>query len=111
MDHAALKKSPAIVALVHDLRERLGSDAFCLVDHWEADLDAIGIGSPHDRRVLAYVSCFGQPEERYCVELELPPVAGDDFPYQPAGSHEDLDFESLIAIIASHLARGEPRNV
>jgi hypothetical protein len=60
---------------------------------------------------LAYVSCSGQPEGRYYVELELPPVAGDNFPYEAAGSHEDLDLESLIAIVASHLARGEPRNV
>jgi hypothetical protein len=111
MDDSALEKSPAIIALLNALRERSGGDAFCIVDHWYADLDAIGIGSPHDRRVLAYVSCSGQPEGRYYVELELPPVAGDNFPYEAAGSHEDLDLESLIAIVASHLARGEPRNV
>jgi hypothetical protein len=68
-----LDKDPIIIALLERLGERLGPDSFDIVDHWESDLCAVGIASPRDHGILAYLSCYGEPEGRYHVELELPP--------------------------------------
>jgi hypothetical protein len=99
---SALDKDPAIVALLRRLSDRLGPDAFDIVDHWELDLCAVGIASPRDHGVLAYISCYGEPEERYYVELELPPTPGGELPYQVAGRYDDLDFEALAGVVSSH---------
>ena len=98
-----LNKHPAILDLIARLRERLGPDAFTITDHWESDLAAIGISSPRNAGVLAYLSCYGEPDGRFNVELELPPSPGDDVPYQVAGRYWDLDFETLASIVSDHL--------
>jgi hypothetical protein len=98
------EKDPAINELLDCLHDRLGPDAFVLVDHWESDPCAVGIASPRDHGVLAYVSTFGQPPGRYDVEMELPPALGQDFPYRDAGRHADVDFETLTELIRRHLS-------
>jgi len=102
---SALDKDPIIVALLRRLRKYLGPSAFDIVDHWESDLCAIGIASPRDHGVLAYISCFGEPEGRYHVELELPPSPDGDLPFQVAGRYNDLDFEALADVVSNHLKR------
>jgi hypothetical protein len=105
MNMALLDKDPAIVTLLRRLSDRLGLDAFEIVDHWEPDLCAIGIASPRDHGVLAYISCFGEPEGRYHVELELPPSPGGELPYQDAGRYDDLGFEALVSVVSAHFGR------
>ncbi len=99
---SALDKDPAIVALLRRLSNYLGSDAFDVVDHWEPDVCAVGIASPRDHGVLAYISCYGEPQGRFHVELELPPSPGAELPYQVAGRFDDLDFEALAGVVSSH---------
>jgi hypothetical protein len=98
----ALDKDPAIVALLRRLRDRLDPNAFDIVDHWELDPCAVGIASPRDHGVLAYISCYGEPPGRYQVELELPPTTRGEMPYQVAGRFDDLDFEALAGVVSSH---------
>lgn len=98
----ALDKDPAILSVLDGLRARLGHESFDIVDHWESDLCAVGIASRRDHGVLAYLSCFGEPEGRWHVELELPPLPSDDLPYRDAGRFPDLDVEAAAAIIRRH---------
>lgn len=104
----ALDKDPAIIAVLDRLRSRLGSDAFVLADHWEADLCAIGIASPQNSRVLVYISCNGKLPERFHYELELPPPPDSDDLYRVAGSGSDVSFEELAIAVAEHLNQAEP---
>jgi hypothetical protein len=103
----ALDKNPAILAVLSQLRSRLGPNAFVLADHWESDLCAVGIASPHNPGVLIYISCYGEPPESFRYELELPPPNGDDFPYQAAGTGTALSFEALAEVVAGHLTHAE----
>jgi hypothetical protein len=103
-----LDKDPSILAVLERLWLRLGPDVFVLADHWEPDLCAVGIASPRNPGVLAYISCYGEAPDRFGYELELPPPPGDDFPYIVAGSGSGLSFEELVGVVAGHLNRAEP---
>jgi len=98
-----LKKDDSILCLLELLGTRLGSGAFDVVDHWEADACAVGVASPRDHGVLAYLSTFGLPAGRYYLELECPPRSGDEAPYEVAGRFTALEFEELVDIVARHL--------
>jgi hypothetical protein len=103
----AVEKDAAIHAVLNHLWARLGPEAFVVTDHWDTDLSAIGISSPHNRGVLVYISCYGNQSGRYGYELELPALT-DDFPYQVAGRSSDVSFEELARVIAAHLKRALP---
>jgi hypothetical protein len=102
---ASLDKDPTILAALERLRSRFGSDAFVIADHWEADLCAVGIASPRDPGVLAYISCDAEHPGHFGYELELPAAPGDDFPYQVARRGSGLSFDELADVIARHLKR------
>lgn len=99
---ADLEKAPIVLRTLDRLWTRLGPDAFDIVDHWECDLTAVGVASPRDHGVLAYIASY---DNGFYVELELPPRTGDDFPYQVAGTYSGLDFEQVAVIVGEHLAR------
>lgn len=101
---AKLQKDAGIIALLTRLSERLGPDAFVIVDHWEGDPNAVGIASPRNRHVLAYLSNFGSEADSYFVELELPPEPDRDFPYTIAESRSDAEFEIVVEMVRRHLA-------
>ncbi len=107
---AVLDKDPAILAALDRLWSWLGPEAFVLADHWESDPCAVGIASPRDAGVLVYISCHGEPPDRFGYELELPPPPGDDFPYQVAGTGSGLSFEELAVVVAEHLKHAEPED-
>lgn len=106
VDPTSATKVPEIVALIATLRERLGADAFDIVDHWEADRCAIGIASPRDHRVLIYLATVDCDVGRYHAELELPPTEPDRL-YREAGSVEDIDLEHVLAVVGAHLRMAE----
>ncbi len=96
-------KHASITAVVDRLRDRFGADAFRITDHWDADQCAIGLSAPDEPRRLVYICTFRKAPGRYDVSLELPPAAGDDSPYTPAGDRTDVDFEQLAAVVREHL--------
>jgi hypothetical protein len=49
-------KDDAILDAAEHLRKCLGQDEFQIMDHWEADLIAVGIASPSDLQRLVYFS-------------------------------------------------------
>lgn len=106
--NAKLQKDETIVRLLAALCERLGVGVFDVVDHWDADLCAVGIARPDNHRVLVYINTFGQAEGTYFVSLEIPPKPTDkewaDHPYTPAGDCEAHSFDPLVEIVQKHLS-------
>jgi hypothetical protein len=100
-----LEKDAALLNVLERLAERLGSETFHIVDHWDCDRAAVGIANPKEHGTLVYISTFGMPADRYIVELELPSEPGRDLPYRIASSRSGLDFERLVAVVRRHFAR------
>jgi hypothetical protein len=64
------KKDRSIRSLVASLR--LEEHSWVIVDPWEADLFAVGIGRADQPRRRVYVSTWKQPKGRYYYECETP---------------------------------------
>jgi hypothetical protein len=86
-------KDPTIQELLKKLRGHFGQELFQIVDHWEADLRAIGITRPDSPAELVYVSTFDLPEGRYYVSLERHARPESHLPYECAGTYQDIDFQ------------------
>lgn len=73
-----------------------------IVDHWEADLQAVGIASGAEVRRLVYVSSFSRAAGRFSYQCEVPagPVACD---YQVVARGEDVSVDELICVVERHL--------
>ncbi len=95
-------KNAAILKVLHHLKTCLGPDKFQVTDHWECDLIAIGIASAADPQRLVYL-CLASGEASFDVRLETAPKDGSELPYADAGQFDDVDLETLTAIIAEHL--------
>jgi hypothetical protein len=54
----ALMKDPSLLAVLDRLNEDLGDEAFAIVDHWDADLCAVGVAKPSDHARLVYISTW-----------------------------------------------------
>lgn len=70
-----------------------------VVDHWEADMCAMGFAEAEAPRRLAYVSTWEQPAGRYFLELES--ADGED--YKVDGTFEGIEFGELEHRISEHL--------
>ena len=103
MSTQELVKDESIHNVLAKLKKALRGHAFQVVDHWEASLCAIGVASPEDKRVLAYISTFDKPQGYYFLSLELPPPSGSEQAYVPAGEYEHIDFQELARLIKEHL--------
>jgi hypothetical protein len=98
-----LQKHHTITRLIPRLRKHLGAGAFHIVDHWDADLCAIGIARPDNHAVLVYICTFGLPNGRHFASLELP-AKSDDKDYRAAGEYRSLTFGKLVELIRKHLS-------
>ncbi len=103
-------KDATILRLLARLRQRLGAEAFALVDHWDADRSAIGVSRRDEPGTLAYISTAGEPPDGYFLSLELPPTAAArraGLPYSAAGEHQVRGFDELVEILLQHFATGQ----
>jgi hypothetical protein len=98
------KKDKSIQSLLKRLRTHLGKDTFHVVDYWDADLCAVAVVRPDNHGVLVYINTFRRPVDHYFVSLELPPTAGADYPYTPAGDFEVKSFSELVELIQKHFS-------
>ena len=73
-----------------------------VVDHWEADMCAIGLARPSDLRRLVYISTFNKADGRYDYECELP-FGPKDTDYESADRREDVTYEELVKALERHL--------
>ena len=102
-------KAKLVVDLIDTLRSRLGSDAFQVVDHWPEDPMAVGIASPRNAGVLAYVSVTPEADDPYFVSLEFPPEGEwADHPYTPGDERNECGIDELVTTISAHLKRAPP---
>jgi len=98
-----MEKDSELVAAVEFLRRRLG-DKMAVIDHWEADFEAVGIARRDNEQRLAYLSVSPAPGgARFYVALENPPAPGSDLPYTDAGHHADLSLAEAADLVARHL--------
>ena len=98
-----LQKDPRIHDVLIRLRDRLGGKAFEVIDHWDADLCAVGIGRPSDNRFVAYVSTWGLPNGRYYLSLDAPSATDRDSETEEVERYEDVDFPTLVRHVARHM--------
>src|SRR2546425_853755 len=104
-----LEKDPALLAILARLERDLGATAFVVADDWEADLCAVGIASPANPRVVAYLSTWRQPPDRYHLELELPGESECRTDYRVAGRWDSIEYGELRDRIAQHLVSAGAR--
>ena len=96
-------KDSSITLAVDQLRARFGADAFVIRDHWEADLFAIGIETPHEPGRLVYIATTEARPDRFDVSLELPPKGADELPYTSAGDWANVEWQEVVTLVGEHL--------
>lgn len=94
-------KDPSIGTLLRALS--LEKRGWIVVDHWDADLFAIGIARKDNPRRLVYISTFKRSPGRYYYECEIP-TRSDDGDYLTTSSAEDVDLDTLIHEMTRHLS-------
>ena len=94
-------KDPSIGKLLQALS--LEERGWVVVDHWDADLFAIGIARKGHPRRLVYISTFKKSPGRYYYECEVP-TSSDDAAYLTTSSAEDVDLDTLIRAMSLHLS-------
>ncbi|WP_448954872.1 hypothetical protein [Labrys neptuniae] len=100
-----MHKHIAIVRALAHLRDRLGDEAFQLVDHWEGDDLATGIASPQDANRLVYIACPDALPSAYTAILERASSSENEIPFEECGSFEGLDVDGLVDVVSVHLQR------
>lgn len=99
-------KNKAIKHALRHLEERLGKGAFQIVDHWEADMTAVGIADPFDTRRVVYIASGRTQADIYHGSLEKPAKPGSSLPYEDCGTFNDVDLDELVQVVSRHLDIG-----
>jgi hypothetical protein len=99
----SIEKDTSVLSALESLRRRYSDGTLKIVDHWDGDLMAVCVSSTQNPDRLVYFSTCGLPTGRYYVELEYPPRAGSELPYEQGEIFEDVNLEELSAIVAHHL--------
>ncbi|MCB0921723.1 MAG: hypothetical protein KDC08_07910 [Actinobacteria bacterium] len=97
-------KDRSIHEVIARLRTDVGHDAFAVVDHWPADLSAVGVAQPHDHRYLVYISTLQEKEGRYAFQLERPAI-DQDLPFDADPMVDAATYEELVREVRRHLSR------
>lgn len=97
-----MEKDERLLVAVASLRGRFG-DAIEIVDHWDADLRAVGISRRGEATPLVYLSVLPGGEERFDLALELPPQPSSVLPFEDGGWHRGLVLSEVADVVASHL--------
>lgn len=98
-----MTKDQTVRTCVERHASELGGNRFRVVDHWDADLYAVGLAAIEDPRRLVYVSTFGQVAGRYAFECEEPEEGRE---YRTVARGDAATFEELREIVRAHLALG-----
>jgi len=99
MNCEQLNKYDKIKSVVRHLADKFGENKFKIMDHWDGDLNAIGLVDNEEKH-LVYISTYGDNE--YFVSLENSKTS-DDFPYEPSGDFNNVNIEELEKVFARHL--------
>jgi len=87
-----------------DLLSRLSPERndWIVVDHWEADLCAIGLTSPSAPDRLVYVSTHNKSDGRYDYECEEGRGSTPEN-HATGDAGQNVDLPTLIAVLQRHL--------
>ena len=81
------------------MRER----GWVVVDHWDADLFAIGVARKDDERRLVYVSTFKRAPGRYDYQCETP-SGPDATEFDTTETGDDVGIDELVRAMMRHLS-------
>lgn len=95
-----MKKDQTVKSLIEHLD--LPRRGWTVVDHWEADLCAIGVASLRNTRRLVYVSTFGTEDGRFDYQCEVASGASVD-EYRITRSGNNVSLRELIEVMEEHL--------
>ena len=93
-------KDRRITALLEWLE--LPARGWIVVDHWDADLCAIGLARADAPRRLVYVSVWRRAVDRFDYECEVP-TGPDPTDYRVIATAEDVDLATLVRVLDDHL--------
>jgi hypothetical protein len=96
---ASITKDRSIWRLVAELAKRFDAHRFQIIDHWDADLFAIGIARTTEPRRLVYVSTYRQPAGSYSFQCE-----GAAGTLQENAQADVATFDELVDCLRKHLA-------
>lgn len=94
-----LTKDRSIWKLLAVLADRLGDRRFQVVDHWDADLFAIGVARTGMPTHLVYLSTFNQPPGHYSYECEQLGAAH----LEASRRAEGVSIEQLLTVVREHI--------
>jgi hypothetical protein len=100
----ALNKDNAIKQLLLALAECIGADTFALTQRWTDDGKAVGIYTPGEDDLVAYVYTHGQNPGKYGLHLEYPGLEGST--EAALTEHgENIGLVQLIQLLRVHFNR------
>lgn len=94
-------KEASITKFLERLSGALDPSTWMTVDHWDADLHAIGVARTGDPTRLVYVSTWGQEEGQYAFDCEAPDESPTKF--KVVRREEAASFDTLLSAISTHL--------
>lgn len=103
-------KDRRLVQLIGAFTEAFGAEAFVLVDHWDTDLSAIGLGRREARSHLVYVSVWRTATNRLSIGFETGSSSGSLLPYAEPALVREVTFEHAVELAAGHLGVPVRRN-
>ena len=95
-----MAKDESIIRLLDDLRPE--SHGWVVVDYWDGDRCAVGIGSRREPERLVYISTHRKDAGRFYFEAEAPD-SGMEVGYRVVARGEDVSFEELLDVLVAHL--------
>lgn len=98
-------KDPELVAAIQSLEDIIGESQMVIIDHWEADRLAIGVGHLACPGRLVYIAL--RSVNQFDVVFEGIPTEGTDLPYQATGGAEALCLSDMCAVVTDHLRNGD----
>src|SRR5204863_3101760 len=78
---ASMKKDARLHVALAALRDRFG-DSIEIVDHWDADLLAVGVARRGHRARLVYIAVLPKHDGHFDVALEVPAGSKPERPYE-----------------------------
>jgi hypothetical protein len=97
---AAVQKAPEIRRLVSRVMQSSLGQHLTMVNHWDADLFAVGFANRKDSSRLVYVTAWRQEPGTFSFECEYRPSGSDVPTIEQSGTVAE---EALIRVIREYL--------
>jgi len=97
-----MEKDASITELLDRLREALVPLDWIAIDHWDADLCAVGIAPRSAPRRLVYVSTYEKSPGRYYFECECP-TGTEPHQFEVVERGDNASFDDLVRAVRAHL--------